>query len=318
MNVKVLRRNCILCGSKDKKKIFNFTYNFIKNVRKSDPKFKYGWEENTNNWIVSCIQCGCAYVDEIIKGEAFEDSEKKKNNFEEELENFYNPINLVSNLHDINYNQSILINIIKNLKQKKNLKLLDYGSGNSEFSLFKNKYNISEIISYDPLYPNNINDIFKRLKIASKAINKTNDLDNEKFDIIICQSVIEHVSDPNSEISNMKKFLKDDGIIYINNPYMNIKKDLKNLISAKHIKKEDHISCYHIDHINYMMPNIFLKLCKKNDLQLINFWQIFNGTSRNNNFKDTLRTNINSLIHYILNCFGIYYKKQHFFLKLKK
>ena len=56
MNVKVLRRNCILCGSKDKKKIL-ISHNFIKNVRKSDPKFKYGWEENTNNWIVSCIQC---------------------------------------------------------------------------------------------------------------------------------------------------------------------------------------------------------------------------------------------------------------------
>ena len=313
MSLKVFKRKCILCGSADKKKIFNFTYDFIKNVRKSDPKSKYGWQENTNNWIVTCNRCGCAYVDEVIKGIAFEDSKKKNNYFKNELKNFYNPRNLISNLHDINYNQSILINIIKNLKQKKNLKILDYGSGKSEFSLFKNYYNISEITSYDPLYPNNINDIFIRYNIDSKATNNIDDLADKKFDIIICQSVIEHVTNPNLVISNMKNLLKKDGIIYINNPYMNIKKDLKSLILAKHIRKGDHISCYHIDHINYMMPNIFLKLCKKNDLQLINFWQKFYGTNKKSSLSNLLKVNTFSLIHYLLNSIKIYYKKQHFF-----
>ena len=318
MSQKILNRNCILCGSKNNEKIFQFTYDFVKNVRKSDPKIKYGWDENTNNWIVGCKECGCTYVNEVIKGKALEGAEIKNNNFESELFNFYNPKNLILNLHDINYNESILINILKNSKQKKNIKILDYGSGNSEFSLLKDKYSIDEIVAYDPLYPDDIKDIFKRLNIDSKPVNKIEDLIGRKFDIIICQSVIEHVSDPNFEISNMRNLLKDDGVVYINNPYMNIRKDLKYLISAKHIKKEDHISCYHIDHINYMMPNIFLKLCKKNDFQLINFWQIFNGTSKNNSFKDTLKININSFVHFIINSFGIYYKKQHFFLKLKK
>ena len=54
----------------------------------------------------------------------------------------YNPDNLVNNLNDLNYNESILKNIYKNLKKKDSIKLLDYGSGNAEFSLFKKKYKI--------------------------------------------------------------------------------------------------------------------------------------------------------------------------------
>jgi len=316
----ILKRNCILCGNNDSKKIFNFTYDFIKNIRKSDPSTKYGWDKETNNWIVKCKNCKCTYVDEVIrpKAEDIIQENLRSQIFEKEIKDFYNPDNLVNNLNDLNYNESILKNIYKNLKKKDSIKLLDYGSGNAEFSLFKKKYKIQKIVSYDPLYPKNIKDIFTKYKINSNPTNDLKEILNEKFDIIICQSVIEHVNDPNFEITNMRKMLSDNGIIYINNPYMNIEKDLKKLKTVKEIKKKDHISCYHIDHVNYMMPNIFINMCNKNNLKIINFWQTFTVTSSEETLIRLLKTNMNSFIHFALNSFKIFYKKQHFFLKIKK
>ena len=138
---------------------------------------------------------------------------------------------------------------IKNLKQKKNFIRLWFWKIRI-FFLFKNYYNISEITSYDPLYPNNINDIFIRYNIDSKATNNIDDLADKKFDIIICQSVIEHVTNPNLVISNMKNLLKKDGIIYINNPYEYKKRFKKSYFSKTH-QKGDHISCYHISYQLY-------------------------------------------------------------------
>ena len=60
----------------------------------------------------------------------------------------------------------------------------------------------------------------------------------EKFDLIICQSVIEHVTYPDQEIKKMKNLLSTNGIIYINNPYMPIKKDLKINCSKKNYQRK--------------------------------------------------------------------------------
>ena len=320
---KFLKRNCILCGSDNSQKLFNFTFNFITKVRNQDPESikKFGWDRETNNWIVKCNHCGCAYVDEIIKGNVLDvdyNTEIYKDSFEKEFKNFFSNNNSQKQKNTHQYNESILRNILHNLKKKDEIKLLDFGSGHAEFSLFKDSFSIKEIVSYDPRYPNNANEIFYKYGINSKPVNNLKDILNYKFDIIICQSVIEHVTDPGFEISCMKKMLNEDGIIYINNPYMNIEKDLKLLLSAKEITKKDHISCYHISHVNYMMPNIFINLCKKNNLKLINFWQKYSTASKSNNIFQVLKTNFNSFLHFILNTFGIFYKKQHFFLKLDK
>ena len=298
----IYKRNCILCGKNEFTKLFNFTYNFLEKVRNSNPKEKYGWNENTNNWIVECKFCGCTYVNEIIKGKALDVSENRISDREvkKELNEFYKPVNLINNLHDINYNESILKNILKNLNKKNNINLLDYGSGNSEFSLFREKYKLNDLVSYDTLFQDNINVILKSLNINSKAINNLENLKGKKFDVVICQSVIEHVTDPDKELLNMKNLLTDEGILYINNPYMNIKKDLNKLKSAKQIKKRDSISCYHVDHINYMMPKIFIKLSKKNNLELINFWQKFYATNKESSLSNLLKVNTFSLIHYLL------------------
>ena len=72
-----IKRNCLLCQSNNYKKLFNMTYDWVRNVRGSNPKTKYGWNKNTNIWIVECKNCGCHYVPEIIKGMALESSKKK-------------------------------------------------------------------------------------------------------------------------------------------------------------------------------------------------------------------------------------------------
>ena len=86
----ILKRNCILCGNNDSKKIFNFTYDFIKNVRKSDPSTKYGWDKETNNWIVKCNNCKCTYIDVVIrpKAENIIQENLRSQIFEKEIKDF--------------------------------------------------------------------------------------------------------------------------------------------------------------------------------------------------------------------------------------
>ena len=64
--MKRINRNCIVCGANTYKKIFNMTYDFVKDVLNSDPGPKYGWKKDTNTWIVECNNCKCTYVPEVI------------------------------------------------------------------------------------------------------------------------------------------------------------------------------------------------------------------------------------------------------------
>jgi 2-polyprenyl-3-methyl-5-hydroxy-6-metoxy-1,4-benzoquinol methylase len=314
-----INRRCIVCNSNNYKKLFNMSYEYSKNVLNSDPERKYQWKKDTHHWIVECINCGCSYVPDIIKGLSLDINEKKisSSEFENHLSSFYKN-DLLNNLHDVNYNKSILDNLLNILKKKQNVKILDYGSGNAELSIFNSIPSIDSITSYDPLYPHNINEIFKKLNINSEAYNDLSKMKkNEKFDLIICQSVIEHVTYPDQEIKNMKKILSTEGIIYINNPYMPIKDDLNKLLKAKTITKKNRLSCYHIDHINYMTPSTFTKLIKNNDLKVLNFWQKFYSSGREQKLFELFKINLNSFIHYLVDAIGYYYKKQHFFLTHK-
>ena len=66
-----------------------------------------------------------------------------------------------------------------------------------------------------------------------------------------------------------------------------------------------------------MSPSSFVRLINNNDLKVVNFWQKFYSSGKSQELKNLFKINFNSLVHYLLDAIGLYYKKQHFFLTHK-
>jgi len=76
----------------------------------------------------------------------------------------------------------------------RDVKILDYGSGTSNFSVAMAEFGFTSIENYDP---------FSNAKTSLDA-----------FDIIVSTEVFEHLHDPSGTITDIKKLLKPDGAIF--------------------------------------------------------------------------------------------------------
>ncbi len=90
----------------------------------------------------------------------------------------------------------------------------------------------------------------------------------------MCQSADEHFFDPAAEILFMNELLRDDGILYITHPIMDLDKDLSDLANENKIRSNkadkesvavkarlNHLrKSYHIDHLQYIMPKMFVNM----------------------------------------------------------
>jgi len=105
--------------------------------------------------------------------------------------------------------------ISKFLNSKKNLNILDIGSGSANFGLeisnhfTEYKYDIVEPFS-------EVSNINK--KIINRKFNNINEINKCEYDMIILNFVLEHMIDPKFFLLNLNKILRKDGIIYIEIP----------------------------------------------------------------------------------------------------
>jgi len=158
-------------------------------------------------------------------------------------------------------------------RYKKNLIVLDAGC--SHGSTLKNyKKHIAQLIGIDA-DPNNI----KKNKICDKVIigNLENlPFENEKFDIIACQWVLEHLKNPNQVFKEFSRVLKKDGILMIitsnvYNPIMFIGKILPKKFIKKILKllvnysEEDYFPTYYRSNSVSKISG----MCKKYNLKKI-------------------------------------------------
>src|SRR3989338_6648152 len=111
----------------------------------------------------------------------------------------------------INLRRSVQIaKMIK--KNKPSGKVLDVGCGAKEIKRFLDKsYDYYGIDFYD--YGLKINK-FRKVDLNKKEIP----FKNEKFDVIICSEVLEHIFYPHEIIKEMQHLLKDDGIMVLTLP----------------------------------------------------------------------------------------------------
>jgi 2-polyprenyl-3-methyl-5-hydroxy-6-metoxy-1,4-benzoquinol methylase len=225
--------------------------------------------------VFKCSECDLIYFDNRILGDS----------------NFYDKLNKFDWYYDDSYKSEYKIasQFINNKH-----KVLDVGCGIGIFSKYLD-----------------IKKNFTGLELSERAINygKINDIDIrneliedhalknvEKYDIVTCFQVLEHIENPKKFISSLLKVLKKDGILIIavpnndsylkyipNNtynlpPHHNILWRKKQLIKISEIFNleiknvfEEKISYMHIPEVRFAFFYYFISLFKKNKIKFVNF-----------------------------------------------
>lgn len=152
-------------------------------------------------------------------------------------------------LHEINpvridYIKSIILKHFElpntSIKPLKNIKLLDIGSGGGlvckpmyEFGadvtgIDANEHNTKASMAYA-----------RERNLDIKYINNTVENyileNNEKYDVILCLEVIEHVANPKEFVQNISKLLKHDGILIFSTINRTFKSFTQAIIIAEYI-----------------------------------------------------------------------------------
>jgi SAM-dependent methyltransferase len=133
-------------------------------------------------------------------------------------------INNYSNHWWFQARKKIIETIIKKNIVKKNINILDFGSGSGVNVDMLSKYGRVNI--FEPHLPTQN---FLRRKFNSKKYSVIKEYTKKKFDLILLADVLEHIKNDKKIIQNLKKSLKNNGFILITVPsykFLFSKKDL--------------------------------------------------------------------------------------------
>jgi len=170
---------------------------------------------------------------------------KNKNNVDiQEIEKFnllahkwWDPTSEFKPLHEIN---PLRLNFIKSSVNIKGKKILDVGCGGGILSesLANEGADVTGIDQGDRVIQiAKLHAKESGIKVKYKHINIEDFYKNsdEKFDIITCLEMLEHVPDPNSIINTCSKLLKPGGKVYFSTINKNLKAFLFAIIGAEYI-----------------------------------------------------------------------------------
>jgi len=89
---------------------------------------------------------------------------------------------------------------------------------------------------------------------------------SQDYDLIVCSNVLEHVPMPIDQVMEIKEYMNDNTLLYIEVPLEKIiaeKKNDKDMVYSKKIH-------WH-EHINFYTPDSLLRLCDVCSLDVIEF-----------------------------------------------
>jgi 2-polyprenyl-3-methyl-5-hydroxy-6-metoxy-1,4-benzoquinol methylase len=165
--------------------------------------------------------------------------------------------NKIKNLKKTNSDNYFRVKrIINNLKKKKNPQICDVGSGLGIFPYFFNK-NLTSKFSLIETDNKNISFLKKYLKF--KNVFKNTEFfkkDNNKFDLITFNKILEHIEKPALLLKKYSKLLKKNGLIYIEVPDV--------LAAKKSFLREE----FFVEHHHIFSLISLIKLVNSSNLQI--------------------------------------------------
>lgn len=190
-----------------------------------------------------------------------------------DLVNFYNRFHKKGSIQnkvisDKNFTYRIVLSVIrKEVEDKKNLSILDFGCGVGTVSFFMASKGNSVIgldISKDAVdIANKSAKLMKVDKLAKFYDLETGKrkVNKRKFDLILCIEVIEHIEQDRELVNYLAKLLKKKGVLVISTPSMNA--PLKKLgLTNDFDKKAGHLRRYDVEKLVKMVKSTGLNVKK--------------------------------------------------------
>ena len=144
------------------------------------------------------------------------------------------------------------------------LNVLEVGAGSGALAaIFAESNNKVTIVE-----PESIIDIERLEKLGVRVIRDnwpTNQLVDEKFDLILCVQVLEHTERPREFLLELANYIKDDGRIYLEVP------------SGDWVKMHGSAADVHFPHWNYFTGTMIQKLASECDLNISERCELVNG-----------------------------------------
>ncbi|MBK2095479.1 bifunctional 2-polyprenyl-6-hydroxyphenol methylase/3-demethylubiquinol 3-O-methyltransferase UbiG [Francisella philomiragia] len=152
---------------------------------------------------------------------------------------WWNPNGKLKTLHQVN---PLRLEFIKKHIDLDNKKIIDIGCGggilteslkkqtNDTYGLDASSKAISVAKEHAKL--NNL-----KIEYISSTIEDFVTENDNKFDIVTCMEMLEHVPDPESIIASISKLIKKDGLFFASTLNRNLKSYLLSIVAAEHILK---------------------------------------------------------------------------------
>lgn len=266
-----LVRDCIICESKRFTEVFDYTYDFLRDVRGNKEarlQFKWRWSPGVTSTIVRCNDCGCHYVrDVVLLSPEYHAVPAVYAIADDEVGGDAAAARKLAMYGHFDFQNSLIRNLVLMAVSRKGpqVKFLDFGAGFAEMGNMARVAGMTDVVAYDPYWPESIaHDLNKRNMPGIRYVRARDQLrQHGPFDVAVFQSAIEHVLDPRAELTSIFEVLAPGGHLYVNNPVMDLRRELPQLRSASKIEKRHRISHYHPGHVNYMMPKDFARLLRE-------------------------------------------------------
>ena len=317
-------RSCVNCGKDETSSLFTFTRDFLIGVRNYPPEKldEMGWTNATTSTIVKCNHCGCNYIRDVFVA----DEEKFSQPFsEKELEvslRSYRSSFRRANIERLqNANKIIdkLLHFALN-KTSQELSFLDFGASFGYLGLVARARGFNCVKAYDSKFRPNVSGILSRHHAIDIELLRTKEdlFKYAPFDVITCQTADEHFFDLQGEIKLMRELLSDSGILYMSHPVMDLDADIHDLKREQTINEKAKLllrKSYHPDHLNYVMPNMFREMLKRNgfkEKRVFLSWCDLEVSILN---WRNVRRFIREIVKFVLDVLGIKYRKTIFFIE---
>jgi 2-polyprenyl-6-hydroxyphenyl methylase/3-demethylubiquinone-9 3-methyltransferase len=162
---------------------------------------------------------------------------KEIDKFSKMAKDWWDKDGVLKTLHQVN---PYRLQFIKKFTSIENKNIIDIGCGGGILteSLVADKNNVSGLdasteaieIARKHAIDNNLN-----INYINSTIEDLADTTKDKFDIVTCMEMLEHVPDPDSIIESISKLTKSGGMFFASTLNRNIKSYLLSIVAAEHL-----------------------------------------------------------------------------------